>query len=446
MTRIQTFGWFLSRGFGPQGWGTPAYRWGYDWRRPTLYQHAAQYLEQAGFDLVIIEDAPSPGQSAATLDLRVREAYGAPKHDPWALAPFIFSATQRLGVIPTINPATIHPYTAARLTASLHHLSEERLGLNIVTDVGSAHHFGQEPLDHDAAYDRAGEWTDLLSQLWSSWQNGALVEDLQTGIFADGTQIHPVEHHSDYYRSAGPLNAVPFDGATPVIASPGGSPRGLAFAGAHSDIQLALAPLSPAPMASHRAKVRAAAADAGRNPEAVKTLFVFKPLIVSTPAEADRLVEESRIPSDEVLRRTAAGWSSDLENDLTALPLDEPLAEQTFGGHVSQGSLKAFRGDFDSLDDVPLREILTAKAQLGRVGDGLAGTVGASTVGTAREVADLIEQFGAEAGIDGLLFSGDFHPTTLHRTLDELVPELRRRGILAQTAGPVALKHRLQGD
>lgn len=25
---------------------------------------------------------------------------------------------------------------------------------------------------------------------------------------------------------------------------------------------------------------------------------------------------------------------------------------------------------------------------------------------------------------------GDFHPVTLHRTLDELVPVLRRRGIL----------------
>lgn len=446
MTRIQTFGWFLSRGFGPQGWGTPAYRWGYDWRRPELYQHTARYLEQAGIDFVLIEDAPSPGQSAATLDLRVRKAYGAPKHDPWALAPFIFSATERLGVIPTINPAAMHPYTAARFSASLHHLSGERLGLNIVTDVGSAAHFGQQPLDHDAAYDRATEWTEVVRQLWTSWADEAIVEDQLTGIYADGTQIHPVEHQGQYFQSSGPLNAVPFDGDSPVIASPGGSPRGLAFAGSHSDIQLALAPLRPEPIASHRAKVRAAAAEAGRDPESIKTLFVFKPLIVSSPAEADRLVEESRNPSDETLRRVAAGWSSDLETDLTALPLDEPLSEQTFGSHVSQGSLKALRGSFDSLYAVPLRELLTAKARLGRVGDGIAGTVGAPTVGTAGEVADLIEQLGTEAENDGLLFSGDFHPATVHRMLDELVPDLRRRGILAHTEGPVALKPRLQGD
>lgn len=378
--------------------------------------------------------------------LRVREAYGAPKHDPWALAPFIFSATQRLGVIPTINPAAMHPYTAARMTASLHHLSQERLGLNIVTDVGSAAHFGQQPLDHDAAYDRASEWTDLVRQLWSSWAEDALVEDVDTGIFADGTRIHPVQHHGTYYRSTGPLNAVPFETSSPVIASPGGSPRGLAFAGEHSDIQLALAPLNPTAMATHQNKVRAAAAAAGRESQAPKTLFVFKPLIVSTQAEADYLVEESRRPSDESLYRAAAGWSSDLETDLTALPLDEPLPEGIFGDHVSRGSIKAFTGGVDSTDTVSLREILTAKAQLGRVGDGIAGTVGAPTVGTASEVADLIEELGAEARIDGLLFSGDFHPTTVHRTLDGLVPELRRRGILAQAQGPTALKPRLQGD
>ena len=151
MARRQTFGWFLSRGFGPQGWTTPHYEWGYRWQEPGLYQRSAQTLEQAGFSFVLIEDALSVGITESTLDLRVREAYGGPKHDPWALAPFIFAATARLQVIPTINPASMPPYTAARFFSSLHQLSRGRLGLNVVTDVGSAHHFGQSRLSHDAA-------------------------------------------------------------------------------------------------------------------------------------------------------------------------------------------------------------------------------------------------------------------------------------------------------
>lgn len=76
MTRPQHFGWFLARGFGPQGWGYPSLDWDYDWTRPEIYQEAARTLEQAGFDLVIIEDGPSLG-SASTIDLRVRHASAA---------------------------------------------------------------------------------------------------------------------------------------------------------------------------------------------------------------------------------------------------------------------------------------------------------------------------------------------------------------------------------
>ena len=57
------------------------------------------------------------------------------------------------------------------------------------------------------------------------------------------------------------------------------------------------------------------------------------------------------------------------------------------------------------------------------------GLTAGKFVGTAEEFADLIEELG-EWGNDGVLLWGDFHPVTLHRTLDELVPVLRRRGIL----------------
>ncbi|MFE5337024.1 LLM class flavin-dependent oxidoreductase [Isoptericola sp. NPDC056573] len=423
MTRLQHLGWFLARGFGPHGWGHDSLGWGYDWTRPDLYQESARALDQAGLDLLIIEDAPSLG-GPETLDLRVRAAFGGPKHDPLLLAPYLFAATRHLGVVPTVNPAAVLPYTAARQLASLQHLSGGRLGINVVTDVGSARHFSDAPpLSHDAAYDRAEEWLAGVRDLWRSWDDGALVADPVTGRYADGSRLRPVRHRGEHYAFDGPLNAIPFpDGDEPAIVSPGGSARGLGFAGANSDVQLALAPLTQEGVRAYRAKVHAAARDAGRAPEDVKVLFAIKPVLVSSPEEADRVVAASARPDEATLLRVAEQQSSDLETDLTALDLDAPLPPGTFGEHVSHGSVRRLVGDHD-VATTPLRALLTAFARAGRIADR------SGWVGTADELADLIEELG-EWGNDGVLLWGDLHPVTVHRTLDELVPILRRRGIL----------------
>ncbi len=436
MTRPQHFGWFLARGFGPHGWGHPYLDWNWDWTRPELYQQSVRELERAGFEFVLIEDAPSLG-SPDTIDLRIRHAFGGPKLDPLLLAPYLFQATQRLGVIPTVNPAAYLPYTAARQFSTLQHLSGDRLGLNVVTDTGSARHFGDAaPLGHDAAYDRTEEWLAGLRELWNSWGEGALVRDAATGVYADGARLDAVRHRGEYFAFDGPLNAVPFTRGEPVIASPGGSGRGLAFAGANSDIQLALAPLTEQSVRAYRAKIHAAAVERGRAPSDVTVMFAISPVIVSSPEEADRLVAASARPDDDALRLIAQRQSSDLETDLTALELDAPLPAGLFADHVSQGSLRRLIGDRDAAT-APLRAHLTALARLGRISDR------SGFVGTAEEFADLIEELG-DWGNDGVLLWGDLHPVTIHRTLDELVPVLRRRGILRDELSDGGLRANLQ--
>lgn len=421
MTKLQHFGWFLARGFGPHGWGHPYLDWNYRWTSPDLYRESARALEQAGFDLVIIEDAPSLG-SADTIDLRVRHAFGGPKLDPLLLAPYLFAATRHLGIAPTVNPAAYLPYTAARQFATLQHLSGHRLGLNVVTDTGSARHFSTAPqLGHDAAYDRAEEWLAGIRDLWRSWDDGALLEDTATGRYADGSRLRTVRHRGEHFGFDGPLNAVPFTDGEPSIVSPGGSGRGLAFAGTNSDVQLALAPLDEASITAYRGRIHDAARAAGRNPDDIKVLFAIQPVIVSSAEEADRLVAASAHPDDAALASIARRQSSDLETDLTGLDLDRPLDVGIFGDHVSQGSIRRLIGAHDA--SAPLRQVLTAHARLGRLSDG------SGFVGTAAELADRIEELGTW-GNDGVLLWGDLHPVTVHRMLDELVPILRRRGIL----------------
>jgi FMN-dependent oxidoreductase (nitrilotriacetate monooxygenase family) len=423
VSKLQHFGWFLARGFGPHGWGHPYLDWNYRWTEPALYQQAVRELEQAGFDLVIIEDAPSLG-NASTIDLRIRQAFGGPKHDPLLLAPYLFGATEHIGIAPTANPAAYLPYTAARQFASLHHLSGHRLGLNVVTDTGSARHFGSAaPLGHDAAYDRAEEWLGGIKQLWNSWGEGALLADPARSIYADGSKLETVQHRGEYFSFDGPLNAVPFTEGEPVIVSPGGSGRGLGFAGANSDVQLALAPLDADSIRAYRTKIHEAAIERGRKPSDIKILFAIQPVIVSSPEEADRLVAASANPGDAEVQYIAEKQSSDLETDLTALDFDKPLDLSVFGDHVSQGSIKRLVGKHDPAT-TPLRVLLGGMAKLGRIRDR------SGFVGTAEEFADLIEDLGENADNDGVLLWGDLHPVTVHRLLDDLVPILRRRGIL----------------
>jgi alkanesulfonate monooxygenase SsuD/methylene tetrahydromethanopterin reductase-like flavin-dependent oxidoreductase (luciferase family) len=431
MARLQHVGYFFSRGFGPQGWGRADWHWGHDWTKPDLYQQSVRALEDAGFDLVIAEDAISLG-SPDTLDLRIRQAYGGPKHDPLLLAPWLFAATRHIGIAPTVNAGVTPPYLAARQLATLAHLSSERLGVNVVTDVGSARHAGLEPLPHDAAYDRAEEWIALLRRLWHSWGSGYVGSE-SDWHFADGTRLDTSTHEGEHFRTAGPLNALPL-ASDPVVVSPGGSGRGLGFAGAHSDVQLALAPLSAGAVSAYRAQVHAAATQAGRRPEDVRVLFVLKPVVVSSAAEADRIVEASRHPSDGDLRAAALAWSSDSETDLLALDLDAPIPDGTFADHVSAGTIRGLLGD---TPDAPLRELLTRKARLGRVADR------SGFVGTAEEFADFIEELGTDADNDGVILSGDLHPAQVYRMLGDLVPVLRQRGVLRREYGDGGLRANL---
>lgn len=432
MTRRQHLGWFLARGFGPHGWGHPFLDWNWRWTEPALYQQSARDLEQAGFDLLIIEDAPSMG-NAATIDLRVRQAFGGPKHDPLLLAPYLFAATQHLGIVPTVNPAAYLPYTAARQFATLQHLSGHRLGLNVVTDTGSARHFGDAPpLGHDAAYDRAEEWLGAIRDLWRSWPGDALIADPERGRYADGSRLDAVRHRGEYFALDGPLNAIPFTDGEPAIVSPGGSGRGLAFAGANSDVQLALAPLDTESIRAYRSRIHAAAVERGRRPSDITIMFAIQPVLVGSAEEADRLVAASANPDDAALRAIAEKQSSDLETDLTALDLDAPLPAGLFGEHVSHGSINRLFGGHDPAS-TPLRALLAKQARLGRLRDG------SGFVGTAVELADLIERLGDEADNDGVLLWGDLHPVTVHRMLDELVPILRRRGVLRSGYAPGGL-------
>ncbi|WP_394940756.1 NtaA/DmoA family FMN-dependent monooxygenase [Psychromicrobium sp. YIM B11713] len=417
------FGWFVGHGFGVQGWGTPGYSLGYDWKRPEIYQDAVRHFERSGLDLFIIEDSLTvPDTYGGSSEVSLAQASFAPKHDPLALVPLLLAATQNLGIVPTVSASFYPPFTAARLLATLQHFSNRQLGWNVVTsgsDLAAQNYGLDQQIEHDTRYEKAEEFVDVVRKLWRSWEPEAIVEDTANGVYADHRKVTPIHHQGEFFRVRGPLNTAPLP-EEPVLVQAGASPRGRAFAGGHADVALALA-RGVEGMKNYRDSIRAEAVARGRSADDVKVLFVLKPTVVSSRAEAEdlRAQREALTQRDIDSQLNSISYLSVI--DFKKFDLDEPLPSLTTNSN--QGTLEHFASAAPA--GSTLREILRKRS----------GGAGDSIIGTPEEIADYLEETGEAVGGDGFLFSGFVDPSTVHGVLDRLVPVLRHRGLLRSSFG-----------
>ena len=93
--------------------------------------------------------------------------------------------TEHLGLVGAVDPAVHEPFLVARQLATLDHLSDGRAGWNMV------------------ASSRAAEFITVAGELWDSWQSDAVVADLDTGIYADPSKIHAVDHTGAHFDVRG---------------------------------------------------------------------------------------------------------------------------------------------------------------------------------------------------------------------------------------------------
>ncbi len=174
------FGWFIGRGYSPHAWNQP---WsgsiGSDWMEADLYVDLARAMDRACFDYLMIEDGSFIADAfQGSPEWYLRHAYSVPKSDPVPLVPILGQATSHLGIIATITTAFYPPYLAARLGATLDHLTHGRVGLNLVTahNDRSAQNYGLDRhYEHDMRYEMADEWMEIANRLWASWEPGAIV-------------------------------------------------------------------------------------------------------------------------------------------------------------------------------------------------------------------------------------------------------------------------------
>jgi dimethylsulfone monooxygenase len=129
----------------------------------------------------------------------------------WAVG--LLSATQRMTVFGTVHAPLFHPLIAAKEFVTADHVGEGRFGLNIVVgwNEGEFEMFGVSQREHDARYDFAQEWLDVVTKAWS--EPGGF--DF-SGRFLQlkGARAHPK----------------PFGGTRPILMNAGSSEVGRAFA------------------------------------------------------------------------------------------------------------------------------------------------------------------------------------------------------------------------
>ncbi|WP_420750234.1 LLM class flavin-dependent oxidoreductase [Rhodococcus sp. O3] len=369
--------------------------------------------------------------------------YSAPNITrPWqALDPIVpltavARATEHIGLVATVSSSFDHPYNIARKIASLDYASGGRVAWNVVATraLSSARLFGLDAVpDHDVRYGRAEESVRVVKALWNSWERDALVADQSSGKFADAARIHPIDFEGEHFRVRGALNVPRSPQGRPVLLQAGGSPQGIELAARHADAVFTVNHTLAAAQDFYRT-VKSKAAGHGRSPDDILILPGLFPVLGSTEKEArerkNRLDEIAGFEEElESLSRTLGLDPGDLALD-AALPWDK-IEDVSARAGVSQGFANAIL-DLARREELTVRELLARNPNGHRV-----------LVGTPEQVADSIEEWFRGRGADGFNLNADYFPSGLELIVDQLVPELQRRGIFRREYESTTLRGNL---
>ena len=374
------------------------------------YVDVARIAERGGFTSVFLADGPVVGTQANTIPHRF---------EPFELLTAVALATERIGLIGTLSATYNDPYVVAERVLSLDHLSGGRAAINIVASSGdqTARNFGLEHQpDHSTRYGRVQEFIDVLRAIW------------------DGTAIGGQRYYAPYDGR----RAIPSPQGRPVIVQAGGSPRGRTVAAGSADAVYAGSSTIGNAQAFY-ADVRARAAAAGRDPDSVKILPGAVPYVASTEREARLLaheLDELGRAGVDVISPLGALLGLDL-SDLDPegpVPLDQVAEDTDLVGGVSLSNLAV---------TLAREEGLSVRALAERIHDGHFGNIQWKPTGTPEQVADELERWFRAGTGDGFNLMVPVQPASLEVFVDEVVPILRSRGLLAEPAEGSTLREGL---
>ncbi|MBK3660755.1 LLM class flavin-dependent oxidoreductase [Bradyrhizobium diazoefficiens] len=407
-----------------------------EYNRLPYWIDLAKTLERGRFDGLFLADVLGVydvyGNSP---DAALRNATQTPSNEPLLLLSAMAAVTQNLGFGVTSNLSFEPPYPFARRMSTLDHLTEGRIGWNVVTGYldSAARGAGKEKqVGHDDRYDIADEYMEVVYKLWEgSWEDDAVQRDRQRGIFTDPSKVHRVNHEGEHYRINNTIHlSEPSPQRTPVLYQAGTSPRGRQFAAKHAECVFMSGP-SAKIIAPRVSAIRQEAAALGRNPAEILMFNMMTIILGNTEAEAAAKHADYRSHiSPEGALALMSGWTG---VDFSGYELDQQVR------HVQND---AGRSALDNVTRADPDRVWTVRDVIEHVGIGGAGPV---VVGTPESVADKIEDWFEKTDVDGLNVAFAISPGDFEDIADMLVPELTKRGRYKPEYAKGTLREKLFG-
>lgn len=401
-------------GYHQAGWRDPESH--VDGGDITFWIQLAQRLEAAKFDMLFVADLASM-PNADNSEIFRYSSIGETL-EPMTMLAALATSTKHIGLAGTIATSYRPPYDAARELASLDVISGGRAGWNIVTGISpddATQYADQKFPPPELRYKRGEEFVDVVLKLWDSVKPGAAIRDKESGVFWDNSKIDLISHQGEYYKVRGPLNVPPSPQQRPVLIQAGQSEEGRQLASrvaeavftAQSDFDLAK---------GFRDDIRSRAARWGRNPDHLKILPGCVVILGETRQEADDKWEELNSRID--LRPAMARLQMNLKFvDLSSFDLDAPFPDVPPEAVISRGANLVKEA---KLEGLTLRQVLIRSS-------------GANAHficrGTVKDVTDELQHWFEGGACDGFNMQSAVMPTSIYEFIENVVPELQRRGL-----------------
>lgn len=376
------------------------------------FQEIARISERGTLDAVFLADRPS----LQGVDLK---STPDGRLEPTVLLTAIALATEYIGVIGTASTTYNEPFNIARRFSTLDFASGGRAAWNMVTNAfdAAAQNFNLQnaPL-HVDRYERAAEFAEVVTKLWDSWADDAIIGDADAGVFADPTKIRPIDHVGKHFSVKGPLNLPRTPQGRPVIVQAGASDGGKALGARYAEaIFCALTTLQDG-IAFYR-EMKERARGFGRDPNQLKIMPGLYTVLGGTEEEAQAradALDAYQGPDGQLAQLAGRLGLSTKELDLDAeLPwhkLDKPPENTSHGFFEAEVSLAR-------------REKLTVRQLLRR------SRGHRISVGTPEQIADTLEEWFKAGAADGFNLMPDVFPSGAVDFVEQVVPLLRKREV-----------------
>ncbi|GCB21518.1 dimethyl-sulfide monooxygenase [Aspergillus awamori] len=415
-------------------------------RKLDYWINLAKLLERGGINALFLADTYGGYDTyEGKLDECIRRAAQWPVTDPTIPISAMAAVTKNLAFGITASTSFEPPFLLAKRFSTLDHLTNGRIGWNIVTSWKKAAFKAiglDTPIEHDERYRQADEYLRVLykyasrppplyslsptnmhhakqKRLWeSSWAPDALSPDPENDSYVDPDKVRQINHKGKYFTLNTRHIVDPSPQRTPFLFQAGTSAAGSSFAATHAEA-IFVSSHSPAVLRPKIANIRRLASEQGRDPASIKFFATFTPIIGRTDEEARAKYEEVKKYASVIGGLVLfSGWTG---IDISRIPIDQDItAADSLEAHKVTSQLDAFT---TTSEDVPrwTPRVVAEKAAIGGLGP--------VAVGSAERVADEMERWVREADLDGFNLGYVTTPGTFEDVVELLVPELRRRGL-----------------